>query len=307
MAKIIITGGTGLIGQALTAALMGRGDEVVILTRDPDKHTAKPGLRFAAWDPARQWIDPSVWEGAVAVIHLAGASVADKRWTKARKKEIRNSRILGSQTLVKAISEQPNQVSTIISASGISWYGTDPQIPNPHPFREEDAASDDFLAQICVEWEQCLQPLQAKGIRVAYMRTGIVLSKNGGALKEFSRPLQWGIAAILGNGHQYLSWIHIDDMVRAYMYVLDHQQCEGAYNAAAPSPVAHQQFMLHLAQLKRGRFYIPVYVPAFLLRLIVGEMSVEVLRSTTVSCSKLHVDGFQFLYPAMEAALENLK
>ncbi|MFT3676759.1 MAG: TIGR01777 family oxidoreductase [Chitinophagaceae bacterium] len=306
MAKIIITGGTGLIGRAITRALIARGDEVVILTRHPEKYAAKPGITYAGWDPDRRWIDPQVWSHAVAMIHLAGAGVADKRWTKARKKEIRDSRVQGGETIVQALSAQPHQVHTVISASGIGWYDQDPQIPNPDPFREEAPAADGFLGQTCLAWEQSLQPLEVLNIRLVKLRTAIVLSNEGGALKEFSRPLRWGIAAIMGSGRQYISWIHIDDLVRIYLFALDHTGCSGSYNAVAPTPVSNQQLTEQLGRQLRGRFFIPVYIPAFLLRWILGEMSVEVLKSTTVSCSRLHVEGFQFLYPELQPALTEL-
>ncbi|MBL7758676.1 MAG: TIGR01777 family oxidoreductase [Chitinophagaceae bacterium] len=306
MATIIITGGTGLIGQALTKALTGRGDEVVILTRHPEKYKAQPGITYAGWDPARHWIDPEVWPKATAVIHLAGAGVADKRWTKARKQEIRDSRVQGGEAIVKALSSQKHQVQVVISASGIGWYGPDPRIPNPDPFREDAPAADDFLGQTCLAWEQSLQPLEELNIRVVKLRTAIVLSRAGGALKEFSRPLRGGIGAIMGNGRQFISWINIDDLVRIYLFALDHPNCKGSFNAAAPSPVSNQQFTEQLGQQLRGRFFIPVYIPAFLLRWIMGEMSVEVLKSATVSCSRLHVEGFQFLYPELQPALRHL-
>jgi len=306
MAKILITGGTGLIGQALSKALIARGDEVVILTRHPEKHTAQPGMSYAGWDPGRQWIDPAVWSQTTAVVHLAGAGVADKRWTKARKQEIRDSRVQGGETIVQALSTQAHQVHTVVSASAVGWYGPDPQIPNPDPFREEAPAADGFLGQTCQAWEQSLQPLEAQNIRLVKLRTGIVLSNNGGALKEFSRPLRWGIAAIMGSGRQYISWVHIDDLVRIYLFALDHATCRGSYNAVAPAPVSNQQLTEQLGRHLRGRFFIPVYIPAFLLRWILGEMSEEVLKSTTVSCSRLHVEGFQFLYPELHPALKQL-
>lgn len=306
MAKIIITGGTGLIGRALTKALTARGDEVVILTRQPEKHAPQPGITYAGWDPAREWIDPQVWSQATAIIHLAGAGVADKRWTKARKQEIRDSRVQGGETIVRALSGQGHQVQVVISSSAIGWYGPDPQIPNPNPFREEAPAADDFLGQTCLAWEQSLQPLEASDIRLVKLRTGIVLSREGGALKEFSRPLRWGIAAIMGSGRQFISWVHIDDLVRIYLFALDHTSCRGTYNAVAPTPVSNQQLTGQLGRQLRGQFFIPVYIPAFLLRWILGEMSVEILKSTTVSCSRLHIEGFQFLYPELQPALKQL-
>jgi len=301
MDTILITGGTGMIGRALAKVLIEKNYRVIILTRDPSSHEAIAGLSYAAWDIGAQTIDKDAIATADHIIHLAGAGVADKRWSKKRKKEIVDSRLKSGELLVKALKEYPNKVRTVVSASAIGWYGPDPIIPNPRPFSEEDPASDDFLGSACKTWEDSLAPTEKMGKRLVRLRTGIVLSREGGALEEFRKPLKFGIATILGKGNQMISWINIDDLVRFYITAIEDEKLNGVYNAVAPQPVSNKNLVLQLAKAMRGKFYIPIYVPAFVLKMVLGEMSIEVLKSATVSCSKAHLAGFVFLYPSIES------
>jgi len=308
MATILITGGTGLIGKALTNALLEKNYKVIILSRGligQQADTNNPS--FAKWDIQSQHIDKAAISNADYIIHLAGAGVADKRWTKKRKQEILDSRVKGSELIVKALQEIPNKVKAVISASAIGWYGPDPVIPNPKPFREDDPNDHAFLGETCKRWEESLAPISKMGKRLVKLRTGIVLSKDGGALKEFKNPLRFGVAAILGSGKQVISWIHIDDLVRLYIAAIEDQNMNGVYNAVAPVPVSNKKLTLQLARTQKGNFFIPVHVPSFVLKIVLGEMSVEVLKSATVSCDKVHYCGFVFLFPSIESALANLK
>ena len=307
MATVLITGGTGLIGKALTAELVRIGYEVIILTRNKRKQKTNGAIRYASWNIQEQTIEPDAIAKTDYIIHLAGANVADGRWTKRRKKEIVDSRVQSGNLLVKALSEIHNNVKAVISASAIGWYGEDRVIPNPHPFTEEAPADKSFLGDTCLQWEKSLDPLTPLGKRVVKLRTGIVLSREGGALKEFEKPIRFGVAAVLGSGKQRMSWIHIDDLVRLYMMAIESDDMRGVYNAVSPTPVSNKEFSLHLARLNKGNFFIPVYVPSFVLKIILGEMSIEVLKSATVSCDKIHYSGFTFLYPTVEAALKNLE
>ena len=308
MATILITGGTGMIGKALTSALLEKNYKVIILSRQKiAQQTETRNLSFAQWDINNQQIDRTAIGSADFIIHLAGAGVADKRWTKKRKQEIVNSRVKGGELLVKALQEIPNNVKAVISASGIGWYGADPVIPNPKPFMEDDPADAAFLGATCKRWEESIAPIAKMGKRLVKLRTGIVLSNDGGALKEFEWPLRFGVAAILGSGKQVISWIHIEDLVRIYISAIEDQNISGVYNAVAPGPVSNKKFTFQLARINKGQFFIPVYVPSFVLKLVVGEMSIEVLKSATVSCDKIHYSGFIFLYPSTEAALKSLK
>lgn len=304
----MITGGTGLIGKALSKLLVEQGYEVIILSRKAllNDRRRSPDIEYAQWDVNKQTIDSNAIRNADYIIHLSGAGIADKRWTDKRKKEIKESRVRGSELLVKAMKETPNKIKAVISASAIGWYGEDSLIPNPKPFVETDPSDPGFLGETCKLWEESIEPVTSLGIRLVKLRTGIVFSNAGGAFKEFKRPVNFGIAAILGNGKQVISWLHIDDLCRLYLYALENTSMHGSYNAAAPKPVSNREFIIQLAKSQKGSFYIPLYVPGFLLRLILGELSVEVLKSSTVSCEKIRMAGFDFIFPSIESAIGDL-
>ncbi len=302
---VLITGGTGLIGKAITKALLDKNYEVIILTRDPEKYKADGKTNYAKWDIEKQFIDINAVAKADYIIHLAGANVGEKRWTKKRKKEIVDSRVKSGELLVKALSGNANKVKAVISASGIGWYGPDKFSKN-ESFSETDPAYNDFLGQTCVQWEQSIAPVTQFNKRLIILRTAIVLSNEGGAFPEFKKPLSFGLATILGTGKQVTSWIHIDDLVRIYIYSIENERLTGIYNAAAPRPVTNKQLVLELARTEKKSFFIPVYVPSFVLRIVLGEMSIEVLKSATVSCKKIQNERFTFLYPSVESAIRQL-
>ena len=307
MTTVLITGGTGLIGTAIAKTLLEKNYGVIILSRDTrNQKLIAPNLSYAQWDISNQTIDKDAVAKTDYIIHLAGAGIADKRWTKKRKQEIVNSRVRSSGLIVKALKENPNKVKAVISSSAIGWYGSDPSIPNPHPFNEDDPADTGFLGTACLQWEQSIEPVTMLGKRLVKLRAGIVLSNDGGALKEFITPLRFGIAAILGNGKQIISWIHIEDLVKLYITAIENENVKGVYNAVAPNPVSNKEFTVKLARNKRGKFFIPVYVPAFILKLILGEMSIEALKSTTVSCNEIQYAGFNFSYPSIDTALKSI-
>lgn len=293
-----------MIGKAIVKALLQKEYEVIILTRSPGREQSRSGrLTYAGWDVASGEIDGKAIARADYVIHLAGANVAEKRWTTNRKQEIVESRIQGSALLVKALKEYGPAVKAVVSASAIGWYGDDPIVPNPSPFVETDPPAGDFLGSTCKEWEASIDPVVALGKRLVKLRTGIVLSPKGGALDEFRKPLRVGIAPILANGKQFMSWIQLEDLVRLYIYAMEHEDISGVYNAVAPFPVKNKTLVLQLAAEVKGKFYIPVYVPSIFLKIFLGEMSVEVLKSATVSCEKIKKAGFIFQYPSLSAAI----
>lgn len=306
MLTILITGGTGLVGRSLITLLTGKGHEVIILSRK-FKESKQPKLSYATWSVDKQTIDKDAIAKADYIIHLAGAGVADKRWTAARKKEIVESRTKSSQLIVKALGETPNKVKAVISASAIGWYGDDEHRSSMlKAFTEDQPADNEFLGNTCKQWEESISPVEALGKRLVKLRIGIVLSKDGGALPEFIKPVKLGFAAILGNGKQVISWIHIEDLARLFLHAIEKESLSGVYNAVAPAPVTNKDLTIALAEKIKGRFYIPVHVPVFALKLRLGEMSVEVLKSATVSSDKIRSTGFTFLYPSIEAALTNL-
>lgn len=305
MATVLITGGTGMIGSMLSKALLAKGYSIIILTRKA-KPSADNGISYKEWNIEKGTIDQEAITGSDNIIHLAGANVAEGRWTDKRKKEIVDSRVSSGTLLVKSLKETPNKVRCVVSASAIGWYGADTQIPNPKPFVETDEADKSFLGSTCKLWENAIQPVTGLGKRLVIFRTGIVLSNEGGAYAEFIKPLNFGAATILGSGKQVVSWIHIDDLVRLFITAIEDENLNGVYNAVAPNPVTNTELILEMAR-QRSKFYIPLHVPSFALKIALGEMSVEILKSATVSSKKIEATGFQFLYPSLPRALKQLK
>ncbi len=308
MPTVIITGGTGLVGKALGHALLEKGYSIIILTRTipSSDHIAQStnGIQYAKWDIESQTIDENAIASADYIIHLAGAGVADKRWTEKRKQEIVDSRVNSCKLIADSLRSIPNKVKAVVSASAIGWYGPDSTIPNPKPFVETDPADDAFLGRTCRQWEESIEPVIQSGKRLVKLRIGIVLSKDGGALKEFIKPLKFGVAAILGSGKQIISWIHIDDLVQLFIMGMESETWQGTYNAVAPNPVSNKELTLQLAKARK-KFFIPIHVPSFVLKIMLGEMSVEVLKSATVSSQKIQGAGFKFSFPVIKDALTN--
>jgi uncharacterized protein (TIGR01777 family) len=302
MATVLITGGTGLVGTQLTEELLKRGYEVIVLSRKA-KQSSIPSLSYAVWDVEKGSIDEQAIKKADHIVHLAGAGVADKRWSAERKQEIVDSRTRSAALIVKALKEIHNQVKTVVSASAIGWYGPDTAESRKNGFKEDATADKHFLGETCRLWEESISPVQNLGKRLVKLRIGIVLSEKGGALKEFMKPIRFGTAAILSKGTQVISWIHVEDLCRMFIHAIEHEKINGVYNAVAPHPVTNKELTLQLAQKLRGKFYIPVHVPAFALKIGLGEMSIEVLKSATVSAGKIQKAGFSFLYPTITAAL----
>ena len=304
MKTVLITGGTGLVGKTLTKLFIEKGYKIIILTRSVKGKSESKNISYAAWDIDRQTIDIKAVQSADMIIHLAGAGVVEKRWTASYKKQILESRTMSSRLIIDTLKQHSNQVKVIVSSSAIGWYGPDKE--NEKYFIETDPHADDFLGQTCYEWEQSIQAGSSLPIRVCNLRTGIVLSNDGGALKAFKKPIRFGIGAILGNGKQMISWIHIEDLCRLFIYALENNSMTGPYNAVSTSPVSNKELTLALARALKGSYFIPVHVPGFVLKLMLGKSSVEVLKSTTVSNHKVKEAGFTFLYPTIESAILEL-
>jgi uncharacterized protein (TIGR01777 family) len=304
METVLITGGTGMIGKALTQALIERGFHVIILTRNANNKKVTNNISFAEWDIQKQTIDKSAFAKADYIIHLAGANFADKRWNEKVKKEIVISRVDSAKLIIENLKTIPNKVKTVISASGISWYGVD-HVSISKPFTENDPPANDFMAQTCQQWEAAIEPASFLGKRLIKFRIGPVLSTDGGAYVEFKNPIKFGIAGIIGNGKQIMSWIHIDDLVRAILFSMETEQIEGVYNAVSPGPVSNKELILEIGK-STGKFFIPVHAPSFALKIVFGEMIGEILKSTAVSSEKLQNAGFIFQYPDIRSAILQL-
>lgn len=304
MQNILITGGSGLVGNRLTEMLIAKGYSITILSRSKDLVSNNSSVKYAYWNIDEQYIDANAMATASAIINLAGAGVADIRWTPQRKKEIVDSRVNAGRLLVNALQKLPNNITTVVSASAIGWYA--PQQNNVPKYQENQPSNTDFLGETCKQWEQSVHPISLTKKRLVKLRIGIVLSKNGGALKEFLKPIKFGIAAILGSGKQQISWIHIDDLCRMFIAAIENENLNGVYNAVAPEVTTNSKLTLCLAKKLRGSFFIPIYVPKFILKLVVGEMSVEVLKSSNISCQKIHDTGFQFLFPSVQNAINDI-
>jgi uncharacterized protein len=304
MATILITGGTGLIGAALSKHLLSNLHNVIILSRSK-RASDNPQLRYAQWNIEEQTIDKDAIAEADYIIHLAGANVAEKRWSAERKQEILQSRTKSGALLVKALRENTNKVKAVISSSAIGWYGPDTKQSPENPFKENAPFHNDYLGTTCKAWEDSLEGIEALHIRLVKLRTGIVLSKEGGALAEFMKPLRFGFATIMGNGKQIVSWIHIKDIIRMYDYAMLHDEISGVYNAVAPGPVSNKELVITMAEKMRGRFYMTMHAPAFALKVALGEMSVEILKSATVSAAKIQSTGFKFYFPTIQSAMED--
>ena len=295
--KVLITGGTGLVGSHLIPMLQSAGHEVVVLSRSKDP--SKPFPIFE-WDYEKEYIENGAFEGVDTVIHLAGAGVAEKKWTAERKDEIYNSRTKTSFLLYQTLKEVPNEVKTFISASAIGYYGLDTGSIN---LKESAPVGHDFLARVVDAWETSTSKITELDIRLVQLRIGVVLSLKGGALVELLKP---PVAAPLGKGNQYMSWIHIEDLCRMFMFAMETESLKGAYNAVGPRPATNKELTREAASTL-GKTFVPVPVPGLILKLILGEMARMVIGGNRVSCERLLEAGFEFKHPKLSAAIAHLK
>lgn len=305
MPVVMITGGTGLIGKALTQYLVDKGYAVIILTRKlPAGLPASEKIEYAVWDIERGYIDKEALQKTDYIIHLAGAGVMNKKWTPAYKKEIIGSRVESGKLIVQLLAQTPTKVKAVISCSAIGYYGPD---KNPAvPFTETDVADTSFLGETCRLWEEAVQPVSQLNKRLTILRIGIVLDKHGGALKEFMFPLKFRVAAIMGNGKQIMSWVHINDLCRMFLFAIENENIQGTYNAVSPNPVSNKIFMQLLGKIKWNKFFLTLPVPSFMLKLLLGGRSIEILKSAMVSSKKIENAGFSFQFSNVEKALKNL-
>lgn len=293
MKHILITGGSGLVGQQITRLLEKKGYKVAWLSRSAQEQ------KSFLWDLEKGKIDPEALEWADAVIHLAGAGVAEKRWTPERKRLILESRTQSTQLLHTAIEKAENKPSTFISASAVGYYGFN---TGSTLVDENSPAGDDFLAEVVIAWENEVKKMESLHLRTVLLRIGIVLDAEGGALGEMLKP---PVAAPLGSGDQWMSWIHIEDLARMFVFALEKTTLQGVYNAVGPNPATNQQLTREAASAK-GKPYLGIGVPGFVLKLVLGEMAAMVLGGNRVSSQKIQKAGFQFEFFELSAALRDI-
>jgi uncharacterized protein (TIGR01777 family) len=302
MACILITGGTGLVGKKLTGVLLDKGYTVHVFTRNTKPEELTGAVRYFTWNPETETYDPDALNGVTAVINLAGAGIADKRWTAKRKKEILDSRVQSGKTISRALSETPNTVNVLVQASAIGWYKMD-QLGKTeiNGFQEDLPASDDYLGETCRAWESAISLPANSSIRVVIVRIGIVLSASGGMAKELLRTIRMGIIPIFGNGKQIVPWIHTDDLNGIFLKAVADEKMTGIYNAVAPESASQNTLAKRIAALGGKNFHIRIRVPSFLLKWLLGELSVELLKSSLISSGKIIKSGFCFRYPNLNS------
>ena len=298
MKNILIAGGTGLIGLKLSRLLKDNGYSVTHLSRRADPNAEFPTFE---WQPEKGIFDKKAFENVHAIINLAGAGIVEKRWTTERKRLIIESRTSSNLLIANFLQKEKHSVKAYISASAIGFYadrGSD-------LMTENDTAGKGFLAESTVVWENAIDEVRKTGVRTVALRIGIVLSTEGGALPEMLMPFRFGTAVYFGSGKQYISWIHIDDMCRAFQYALENETMKGIFNAVGPEPMTNYDFTKAIVEAKGGG-YLTVPAPSLALRIAMGEMADTVLGSTNVSSQKIENQGFTFIYKTALSALENL-
>jgi uncharacterized protein (TIGR01777 family) len=254
------------------------------------------------WDVDRQKIDSRAFEGVDTIIHLAGASVAEKRWTTRRKQEILDSRVRSTQLLLNELQKGNHRIKEFISASAIGYYGIE---DDEKVFKETDAPGSDFLAQVTRHWEHEVEKFSSLGIREVRVRIGVVLAKEGGALEPISKTVKYYIGSPLGSGDQYVSWIHLDDVCGLFIYALENNLISGPLNAVAPNPVTNRVLTKAIAEHLHKPMFMPA-VPAFVLKIVLGDMSNIVTRGVKVSAAKAIESGYQFKFDTLTRALNDL-
>jgi uncharacterized protein len=297
--KVLITGSSGLIGKSLARLLKERGYQVGGLSR----HKPPTGNEeLYHWDPNKKFIDSAALKDVTHIIHLAGAGIADKRWTGKRKKEIIGSRVGTARLLYDYVIREGTGVRCFISASGIGYYGA---VTGERIFTEDDSAGSDFAAETSVLWEEAADLFKSSGIRTVKVRTAIVLARNGGFIRRILPLARAGIAIWFGDGRQYFPWIHIDDLCNIYLKAIEDETMEGPYNAVAPQSVTQAEFMKRTAD-KAGKPALKAGIPTFIIKMALGEMSSLLLNGSRVSSSAIETAGYCFKYSSSDSALDQI-
>ncbi len=299
--NVLITGGSGLVGTRLTQILLANGFTVSHLSRKPTNTSGK--VKIYHWDIENGIIDEKALLEADYLVHLAGAGIADEKWTEERKKEIIDSRTKSLRLITASLQTLTHKIQAFTSASGIGFYGAD---TGEEHISEQYTAGDDFVAECCTQWEAVADEIQNLGIRTSKLRIGIVLSTKGGALPKILLPVRFGVGAALGTGKQYQSWIHIDDLCELFIKSLTDESMNGVYNAVAPKPVTNYELTKTAAEILKRPFFMP-NVPAWTLKLVFGEMANIVLGGNYILNQRIRLEtDFQYQYSTLKKALESL-
>jgi uncharacterized protein len=299
--QVVIAGGSGFLGRKLTKRLTDDDHTVASLTRRPLNSAPRANFKAIQWSPdgTSAGLEKDL-EGVDAVVNLAGEGIADKRWTAARKEALRSSRVLSTRTLVRAIKACAKPPRVFVSGSGVGYYGAH----GDDVVTETTPPGSDFLARLCVEWEQEARAAESRATRVVIVRTGLALDRDEGALSKMLLPFRLGLGATLGSGRQYLPWIHVDDWTTMVAWLISDERASGAFNVTAPEPVMNREFTRTLGRvLIRPAFFV---APAFVLQMALGELASALLTGQRVlpACAQQH--GFRFSYPTLEPALRSL-
>lgn len=299
--RVIVTGGSGLIGRPLVAELAAAGHQVVVLSRSPERvRGLPPGARAAGWDAesADGWDELA--DGSAAIVHLAGESLAEWPWTEEKKRRIRDSRVRSTHAVAEAIRRAATPPPVLLQSSGINVYGD----RGDRVVDESEPPGSGFLAEVCAEWEAASAGVEKLGVRRALLRTAVVLSTEGGALPKMALPFKLFVGGPIGRGDQWLPWIHLADQVAAIRFLLDHPAGSGAFNLTAPEPVTNRELSRRLAAALGRPSLFPV--PKTALRLVLGDMAVTVLASLRAVPGRLPALGFRFRFPTLDEALADL-
>lgn len=297
MSTILITGGSGLIGTALTKSLLADGHTVRHLSRTPGERN---DVRAYAWDIKAGTMDEQALVGVDHIVHLAGAGIADSRWTKDRVQELIDSRCLSALLLLRTAKELGSRPRSMVSAAGINYYGA---VTGTHRFIESDPAGTDTIGRISSEWEAAVDQW-ASLCRVVKLRTPVVFSSQGGALEKLSKPVKLGLGAPLGSGKQWMPWVHLDDLVRAYEHAMANERMEGAYNICAPEEATNADVMRTAAHVLGKPYFLPA-VPGFLMRLALGDLADILLEGSRVDTERMKATGSTYAQPKLEGALRD--
>ncbi len=296
--KITLTGGTGFIGRRVVKRLLADGHSVHLLVRHA-KTGFGPDVECSIWNAYTVDPAPSSLAGADAVIHMAGEPVS-QRWTPSTKRRIRDSRVIGTRRLVEAMARASPRPPVLLSASAVGIYGS----RGNETLTESSAPGQGFLSEVCVDWEKTAGEAEKLGIRVAYLRTGMALAGEGGALAQMLTPFRWGVGGRVALGDQWISWIHVEDLVSLMVFLLGRSDLHGPVNATSPNPVTNSEFTKHLSAVLHRPALLTV--PAFALHAIYGEMAEIILGSQRVLPQAAQAAGFEFKYPGPRLALQNL-